>query len=39
MTHDQVAKLIGVDDGSDQVTWKYDQRTGTGGIEVRIESQ
>ncbi len=29
--------LLGVDDGDSRVTWKYDQRAGRPGVEVRIE--
>lgn len=34
---DKVAELLGVDDGDGQVTWKYDQRPGKPGVEIRIE--
>lgn len=35
---DQVAKQLGIDDGSDQVTWRYKQKaTGKRVYGVRIE--
>lgn len=34
---DQVAEWAGVDDGADQIEWRYGQREGKPGIEVRIE--
>ena len=36
---DQIAKVIGVDDGSDLYTWKYQQRIGTYGVDVEITSR
>ncbi len=31
--------ILGVDDGDERVTWKYEQRAGSpGGVEVRIET-
>lgn len=29
--------ILGVDDGDPRVTWKYEQRAGKPGVEVRIE--
>lgn len=34
---DELARLLGIDDGDPRVEWHYDQRPGKGGIEVRIE--
>ena len=31
-------RLLGVDDGDDEVTWLYRQQPGTPGVRVRIES-
>jgi hypothetical protein len=36
---DQIAKMIGVDDGSDQYTWQYEQRKGDYEVEVEITSR
>ena len=36
---DQIAAAVGVDDGSDQYTWKYEQRTGQYGVDVEIISR
>lgn len=35
---DELAHLMGIDDGSPQVAWRYEQRTGDPDVEVRIES-
>lgn len=34
---DYIASCLNVDDGDSRVTWKYDQRAGKPGVEVRIE--
>lgn len=34
---DELAGLIGVDDGDGRVEWKYEQHAGPNGIAVRIE--
>ncbi len=36
---DQIAAEVGVDDGSDQYTWKYEQRTGEYGVEIEITAR
>lgn len=36
---DEVAKLIGVDDGSSFYQWRYEQHRGKPAIEIRIESR
>ena len=36
---DQIATAIGVDDGSDQYTWKYEQRIGIYGVDVEITTR
>jgi hypothetical protein len=36
---DEIARAVGVDDGSDQYTWRYEQRKGKYGIEVEITSR
>ena len=33
---DEIAKAVGVDDGSDLYTWMYAQRIGTYGVDVEI---
>ncbi len=33
---DAIAKVVGIDDGSDLYTWRYAQRTGTYGVDVEI---
>lgn len=33
---DEIARKVGVDDGSDQYTWQYDQRVGDYGVEVEM---
>lgn len=33
---DQIAAAVGLDDGSDQFTWRYKQQTGKYGVEVEI---
>lgn len=33
---DQIATAIGVDDGSDLYTWRYEQRIGKYAVEVEI---
>jgi hypothetical protein len=34
---DALAAMLGVDDGSDAVSWQYEQRRGENGCEVRIQ--
>jgi hypothetical protein len=34
---DELARLIGVNDGDPAVAWRYDQRAGPPGVEVRVE--
>ncbi len=35
---DEIARLVGVDDGpGNGWTWKYEQRKGPKGVEIRIE--
>ena len=36
---DQIAAAIGIDDGSDQYTWKYEQRIGQYEVDVEITSR
>jgi hypothetical protein len=36
---DGVADALGVDDGSDEVTWSYDQQRGSYEVRVRVESR
>lgn len=36
---DEIARYIGLDDGSPQYTWMYDQRVGEYGVEVEITSR
>ena len=36
---DEIARMVGVDDGSDRYTWVYKQRTGAYGVDVEIESR
>lgn len=33
---DQIAAMVGLDDGSDQYTWVYRQRAGEYGVEVDL---
>ena len=33
---DQIASAVGVDDGSDQYVWRYEQRKGKYGVDVEI---
>lgn len=33
---DQIAAEVGIDDGSDQYTWVYEQRIGDYGVDVDI---
>lgn len=33
---DEIARIIGVDDGSPLYTWDYDQRIGEYGVEIEI---
>ena len=37
-TRDEVARWIGVDDGSDQITWHYRQQTGEYGVLIVMET-
>lgn len=34
---DRVAEWAGVDDGGDAIAWRYEQREGKPGVEIRIE--
>ena len=34
---DQIAAIVGTDDGSSQYTWQYHQRIGEYGVEVDIQ--
>lgn len=34
---DEIARYMGVDDGSPLYTWRYEQRKGEYGIEIKIE--
>lgn len=36
---DQIAAIVGVDDGSPMYTWRYAQRTGPYGVDVQIETR
>jgi len=36
---DQIAATVGVDDGSSQYTWRYEQRRGHYGVDVEIVSR
>lgn len=39
---DQIAATVGVDDGSDQYSWRYEQKTshyGQYGVDVEITSR
>jgi hypothetical protein len=36
---DEIARAVGVDDGSDVYTWNYEQRIGTYGVEVLVETR
>lgn len=36
---DQIADIVGVDDGSKLYTWKYEQRTGPYNVEVEIRAR
>jgi hypothetical protein len=36
---DEIARKVGVDDGSDQYTWQYDQRIGEYGVEVEMTTR
>lgn len=33
---DEIARAVGVDDGSTLYTWRYEQRVGKYGVEVEI---
>lgn len=33
---DEIARAVGVDDGSPQYTWLYGQRTGNYGVEIEM---
>lgn len=33
---DEIARVVGVDDGSDLYTWRYEQRIGKYAVEVEI---
>jgi hypothetical protein len=35
---DQIATAVGIDDGSELYTWKYEQRIGAYGVDVEITS-
>jgi hypothetical protein len=35
---DEWARLLIVDDGDPRIDWRYDQRAGSPGVELRIES-
>lgn len=34
---DEIARTVGVDDGSDLYTWRYEQRIGEYGVDVEIK--
>ncbi len=34
---DRLAQMLGIDDGDPRVTWRYEQRAGKPGVELRIE--
>lgn len=36
---DQIATTVGIDDGSDLYTWRYEQRIGKYNVEVEITSR
>lgn len=36
---DQIATKVGVDDGSDLYTWRYEQRKGKYSVEVEITTR
>lgn len=36
---DQIADIVGVDDGSPHYTWIYKQQTGRYGVEIEITSR
>lgn len=36
---DVIAKKVGLDDGSDQYTWRYEQRIGDYGVDVDITTR
>lgn len=36
---DAIAGLVGIDDGSDQYTWRCEQRSGSYGVEVEITNR
>ncbi len=36
---DQVAALLGIDDGDERIEWRYEQKAGKGGVEITIESK
>lgn len=36
---DAIASVVGLDDGSDQYTWRCEQRRGDYGVEVEITSR
>jgi hypothetical protein len=36
---DQIAEVVGVDDGSDQYTWRYEQKIGKYGVDVEITTR
>ena len=36
---DQIAAIVGIDDGSDQYTWRYEQRIGEFNVEVEVTSR
>ena len=34
---DAIAKLLGIDDGSERLVWKYEQKKGDYAIKIKIE--
>lgn len=36
---DQIATAVGIDDGSDLYTWRYEQRIGKYSVEVEITTR
>lgn len=34
---DEVAKVVGIDDGSERWCWEYAQETGEPGVRIRLE--
>lgn len=36
---DEIARKVGIDDGSPKYTWMYDQRIGEYGVEVEITTR